>query len=528
MKRMIENRKLAGISPQEKRISVLPSGVTSILLLMITLLNGVQTEVLSQFHLLVLVSYCLLNGVYLVYFHLVLIPSSKFRPPHAWVYAILQGVSLGLIAWILPSQMDLLLSGLMILSAITTSIITDRRPAYFIIISTTLLIIFYLGDRAITAGEMIRLIGPAVIGMVIVEVIQQLKKLSDLNVRRLEIINEFNRQITSSLDTKQVLSLLNAMVENALEADTYFVGLADGDTLILSLLYDDGEYFYDIRAPLEGSLAGWVIRNREGLFLPDLRNEINLSGVKNVIVGKDKTSLSWMGVPLLGTNVTGVLAIASYRPNAFDRSDLELLNNMAQHAGLALDNTFRHAKVEEQARLDSLTGAYNHGYFLKLLEQQAGDSRQLLQPLTLIMLDIDHFKQYNDTYGHMVGDEILTALCDTIKRYIKKTDTVGRWGGEEFVISLPGADGQQADQVANRIQETMASLEINSQARKIINAPTLSQGIAQFPDEADGIMKLIDLADRRLYIAKERGRNQIEPDLTHWESLNKQSSKSSG
>ncbi len=522
---MKENGKIAGISPQEKRISVLPSGVTSVVLLMITLLNGVRVEVIGQFHLLVLVVYCLVNGGYLIYFHFVLIPSSKFKIAHAWTYAIIQGVSLGMIAWILPSQMDVLLSGLMILSAITTSIIADRKPAYFIIVSTTLLILFYLSDRAVSSGEMVRLLGPAVIGMVIVEVIQQLKKLSEGNVRRLEIINEFNRQITSSLDTKQVLSLLNAMVEHALEADTYYVGLAEGDALKLSLLYDDGEYFYDIHVPLEGSLSGWVIRNREELFLPDLRNDIDLEGVKNVTVGKDRTSLSWMGVPVLGTNVTGVLAIASYRPNAFDRSDLELLNNMAQHAGLALDNTLRHAKVEEQARLDSLTGAYNHGYFLKLLEQQASDTRQLLQPLTLIMLDIDYFKQYNDTHGHMVGDEILTALCDTIKRYIKKTDTVGRWGGEEFIISLPGADGQQAAQVATRIQETMAGLEIKSLAHQIITAPTLSQGIAQFPDEADGIMKLIDLADRRLYIAKERGRNQIEPGLIHWESLSKQGNK---
>jgi diguanylate cyclase (GGDEF)-like protein len=525
---MKDNGEIAGISPQEKRISVLPTGVTSVVLLAITLVTGARSGAIDPDHILLLVSYCLLNGLYLIYFHVVHIPSSRFRPRDASIFAVIQGVGLGLISWILPLQMEALLSALMILAAITTAVITVRSPAYFIIISTTLLTAMYLGTREVTSLLALQLVGRAIIGMVLIEVIQQLKRLSDRNMRRLEVINEFNRQITSSLDTNQVLTLLNAMLENALEADTYYVGLTDGDALKLGLLYDDGEYFYDIRVPLDGSLAGWVIRSKQELFLPDMRNEADVPGVKNVIIGKNKTSLSWMGVPVLGSYVTGVMAIASYRPNAFDRSELELLNNMAQHAALALDNTYRHAQVEEQARLDSLTGAYNHGHFIKLLEEQAGNSRRQFQPLSLIMLDIDHFKQYNDTFGHMVGDEILTVLCDTIKRYIKKTDAVGRWGGEEFAISLPGADGQQAAQVASRIHETMATLALKSPAGEAIPAPTLSQGIAQFPDEATEIMKLIDLADRRLYIAKERGRNQIEPELEHWLGLRRQDSELPG
>lgn len=516
---MKENHKIGGISPQEKRISVLPSGVMSIVLLIVTLWNGAQTQPVGPNSLEILISYCIINGIYLIYFHIFLVPSARYRPVHTWIYAVTQGISLGLIARVLPVQMDTLLSGLMILSAITAAIVLGRAPSYFIISSTTLLILRLHESSLASSRELLSLLGPAIIGAVTIEAIQQLKSLTERNIQRLEIINEFNRQITSSLDTNQVISLLNATVENALEADTYYVGLVDGDAIKLSLLYDDGEYFYDVRAPLEGSLSGWVVRNRKELFLPDLRNEVELEGVKKLIIGKDKTSLSWMGVPVLGSHVTGLLAIASYHPNAFDRSDLELLNNMAQHAAMALDNTLRHAEVEERARLDSLTGAYNHGSFLKLLEQQANTARQMHQPLSLIMLDVDYFKQYNDKYGHMAGDEILTALCDTIKRYIKKTDVVGRWGGEEFAISLPGADGQQAMQVATRIHETMAALHLKSLDDQIVSAPTVSQGIAQFPDEANAIMKLIDLADQRLYVAKSRGRNQIEPDGQHWQRL---------
>ena len=135
------------------------------------------------------------------------------------------------------------------------------------------------------------------------------------------------------------------------------------------------------------------------------------------------------------------------------------------------------------------------------------------------MLDIDHFKQYNDSYGHLVGDEVLTTLCATMKQHIKSTDIVGRWGGEEFVISLPNAGGEQAEQIARRIRDTMQTLKLRLDNERTIPVPTISQGVAIFPQEAGTIMELIDLADRRLYVAKERGRNQIEPDAQQWRVL---------
>jgi diguanylate cyclase (GGDEF)-like protein len=233
-----------------------------------------------------------------------------------------------------------------------------------------------------------------------------------------------------------------------------------------------------------------------------------------------------MGVPMQGEFIKGVIAIASYRPNAFDRSDMELLSNLTQRATLALDNTVRHSLVEEKAHIDSLTGVFNHGHFLKVLEQQAETAVQYHQPLCVIMLDIDFFKQYNDAYGHLAGDEILTKLCDTIRSHVKRVDAVGRWGGEEFVISLPNTSGAQAMQVADRIRETMAGMNLRGKNQETIPVPTVSQGIAEFPSEADEIFKLIDLADRRLYVAKERGRNQVEPDISHWERLENQLSRS--
>jgi len=137
-------------------------------------------------------------------------------------------------------------------------------------------------------------------------------------------------------------------------------------------------------------------------------------------------------------------------------------------------------------------------------------------PLSLIMLDIDYFKQYNDKYGHMVGDQVLIVLTQAIRQHIKSADSIGRWGGEEFTIVLPGTSGLQVHSVAERIQETVSSLSLHDRDGQPLPFPTVSQGLAVFPLEASDVHKLIDIADQRLYVAKVRGRNQIEPKPAHW------------
>jgi diguanylate cyclase (GGDEF)-like protein len=213
-----------------------------------------------------------------------------------------------------------------------------------------------------------------------------------------------------------------------------------------------------------------------------------------------------------GVSVDGLISIGSYRPNAFDRGDLELLTALAQHAAQALDNTHQHQQVELRSQLDSLTNLYNHGNFLALLKAQLETAAIESRSLGLIMLDVDHFKQYNDTYGHLVGDSVLVALSAAMLKHVKASDAVARWGGEEFVISLPNADALQTQQIALRIQAAMTSLKLQDADKQSIPAPTVSQGYALFPDEAHSLVDLIHLADRRLYVAKARGRNEIEPD----------------
>lgn len=505
-----------GFTPQEHHISALPSAVASIVVLAITIFNGSVLWPADPFKVRLLISAGLVGILYLAVFNFLLIPAVNLYPGLGWMNAAVTSLGLAILTYTLTNRLDIYLGALLILGVITSSIISERAPSYFLVILTTLLTLqirnYYTGE----VGEWTFHISLAVLSIIIIETIRQLKNISRDHIRRLEIITDFGRQIASTIDRKEVLTLLSAAFRNAVEADTYFVGVREGDELRLELIYDDGESYENQRVKLDGTLSSWVVNNQQSLFLPDLRKEVKLPGIRLVLAGKHKTSLSWMGVPIKSGTIDGIMSIGSYKPNAFDKADLELLSNLAQYTTQALHNTYHHEEVEQRSQLDSLTAVYNHGHFLRLLKEQTDQSIEKKQPLSLIMLDVDYFKHYNDTYGHLIGDEVLTSLCETIRKHIKSTDLVGRWGGEEFVISLPNTNALQAQQIAARIQETMAMFLIRGVDQKTIPVPTISQGIAVFPAEADEMIKLIDLADQRLYVAKSRGRNQIEPTSGEW------------
>ncbi|HXQ37193.1 MAG TPA: sensor domain-containing diguanylate cyclase [Anaerolineales bacterium] len=512
----MKNRKpVATFAPIEFRRFILPLRLTMIVVMVGIILDGVLSEPKNV----ILILYGTAWIAIILLYDYLIAKSTVFHALITWSYVMISIIGLGLLIPILPARLNEIFYMIVISSIVSVATVSGRYQAYFALVGIMAVTLPNFAQNFVNMASILGYFMPFVISIVAAEVILQIKETTQQHIHRLETINKVSRQIMLSLDTEQTMSLLTAAIQDALEADTYFIGIVKDNEIHLDLFYDDGEYFNGTQVPLEGTLSGWVIKNQEELFLQDLRKEVKLVGVEDYVIGKEKTSLSWMGVPLKAVNVTGIIALASYRPHAFTQSDMELLSNLAEHVTLALNNTFQHAQVEEQARLDSLTGVYNHGYFLERLAEQAEESYSTNTSLSLIMMDIDYFKQYNDTFGHLVGDQILKTLCAAIKQHIKQADAVGRWGGEEFIISLPGANGVQAMQVAQRIGLTMSGLRVEDMDHRTVPVPTVSQGIAVFPAEANEIYRLIDLADRRLYIAKQRGRNQIEPKSNHWEKV---------
>lgn len=461
-----------------------------------------------------------LSGLtYTITLYRVIVKAPEQLPSWKWQTVIVDSMCVATGIILTPNEFHIIPQMIGILIAASIVILWDRRASWiFLLVTIGPYVLFSFVPAFGFPSSWLNNVTLLMLGFVIVETLHRTNKTTRNRIQRLESLNEFARKIVYSLEIDEVLTIVGAAIQNAIHADTYFLGMVteDGKNIQFDLIFDDGEYFPPSTTPIEGTLSGWVIRNRQSLFIPDLRENVDPEGIKTLVIGKNKNNLSWMGVPLRADHISGVISVGSYTSNSFDRTDFDLLENLAQQATLALDNAFHHAEVKEQSRTDSLTGAYNHNYIVNILRREAENAINGSLPFSLIMLDVDHFKRYNDNYGHMVGDLVLISLTKAIHAHISKADAVGRWGGEEFAVVLPNTNGTQAYAVAERIQQTMNSLIIQGRDGNDLPAPTVSQGIAVFPNETTDIDRLIDLADQRLYLAKERGRNQVEPSGEHW------------
>jgi len=329
---------------------------------------------------------------------------------------------------------------------------------------------------------------------------------------RLAVLYEIGKAITSTLETDDLLDLIYKHLSQVISCDAYFVSLylPEDHLLDIKLMIDQGKRYSPEKSSASEGLSSWIVKNRRPLLIQDLRKEINSLPVKPLMVGEKKLSRSWLGVPMqIEDDLIGLLAVASYQPNVFDEMDQLLLEQIAQQAALSIQNARIHEEVSRQAKLDSLTEVSNHNHLIEQLYEDAEFALTAPTPLSLIMLDIDHFKLYNDTYGHVIGDQVLILTVQAIQSHIKKTDTVGRWGGEEFGVILPNTTISQAKLVADRIRHTLSELPLFNVEGKTIPKPTISQGIATLPDHTSDVDKLVIIADRALYRAKNKGRDQV-------------------
>ncbi|NJP17999.1 MAG: CHASE2 domain-containing protein [Hydrococcus sp. CRU_1_1] len=170
---------------------------------------------------------------------------------------------------------------------------------------------------------------------------------------------------------------------------------------------------------------------------------------------------------------------------------------------------YRTSELQRQASLDSLTQVANRRYFNEYIEQQWYRQVETKQPLSVILCDVDHFKLYNDTYGHLAGDNCLQQVAKALGRAVRSNDLVARYGGEEFVIVLPNTNNETALQIAERINFQVSALHIVHAKSLVSDRVTLSCGVATIiPNFTSSLPKLIATADEALYEAKQKGRNR--------------------
>jgi diguanylate cyclase (GGDEF)-like protein len=214
-------------------------------------------------------------------------------------------------------------------------------------------------------------------------------------------------------------------------------------------------------------------------------------------------------VPLKAKDkVNGIIIADNFiTKKAITKDDIRVLTMLANQAGLAIENSQLYEKTVIRAHSDSLTELWNHGYFQYILQAELEKARAQQSPLSLIMLDIDNFKVYNDTFGHRAGDQILKELASVLKNQSRKMDFVCRYGGEEFTILLPQTDEKEAFLIAERLRQDIERHYFSHEEILPNKKLTVSLGLSSFPQNGSSPAELITHSDQALYEAKRRGKN---------------------
>lgn len=206
-------------------------------------------------------------------------------------------------------------------------------------------------------------------------------------------------------------------------------------------------------------------------------------------------------------HAAGFVKIESDKPGAFGPDDVRAADLFATMAALSLENIQLYESVHRQATHDALTQLHSHKAFQQRLQEEVLRSGRSQSPLSLIMCDVDHFKSYNDRYGHQAGDHLLKTLAGVLASFARPVDMVARYGGEEFTLILPNYVRSETVQLAERIRARVSEEPFVFQGQP--THATMSFGVASFPQDATTASQIVRCADERMYRAKSGGRNQV-------------------
>jgi diguanylate cyclase (GGDEF)-like protein len=318
------------------------------------------------------------------------------------------------------------------------------------------------------------------------------------------LVNRLTTILTSSVSIQMIFEGFAQELKKVLDIDWATIALIDGDELyFLALSSTIGSAWQtEQKIPLKETATERVCREKKSLYEPDLKRQQRFwTGEYHLQQG----SRSIVYLPLnVADRSIGSLILASRKPNAYSRRQIKLLERVAVQIAAPIENAQLYALVEQRSRIDELTGLFNRRHFEELLKEEISRHSRYGEVLSIFILDLDNFKNYNDLYGHPAGDILLNQIGKIIKGSVRNVDKAFRYGGDEFVALLPKTDKDDAYVVAERVRGQLAG----EMEKKAINV-TCSIGLASYP--ADGVLtsELVDVADTALYYAKRTGGNRI-------------------
>jgi diguanylate cyclase (GGDEF)-like protein len=327
---------------------------------------------------------------------------------------------------------------------------------------------------------------------------------------RLTYLVDFSNSIISVLSKEQ---LFNTLIEKSLQllnAEQGSLMLLDHDTsefVVEAKKSPDETVQERMRFKKDEGIAGIVLDKGEPLLVNDIEKDPRTRR-ENRPHYKTKSFISIL--IKIDDRVTGVLNVSDkIRGDVFTEEDLKLLESLVNNAAIAIERSLLYKQTEELKQLsitDPLTGIYNRRYLNTRLLEEITRYNRYKHPFSFMMLDLDKFKEYNDTFGHIYGDKLIKALATIMEKSMRNVDIAARFGGDEFVAIFPQTSKPDAIQITNRLKE---NIEKSLQQELLEMTLTVSMGLTTYPDDASSIGELLEKTDQALYIAKKGGGNKV-------------------
>lgn len=323
-------------------------------------------------------------------------------------------------------------------------------------------------------------------------------------LKQLDTLIEITGLINSTLDPYKVRKKAVELAAQLLNTETGSLVLIDQekDELFFEIaLGDTGDTVKSIRLKRGHGIAGWVAEHGKPVIANNAASDTRF--FKGIDEQTGFQTRNMVCVPVQSKEKTlGVLNVINKIQGDFENDDMVILYAFANQVAIALEN----ARLYKDAATDSLTGLYRRNYFELRLKEEIDRAKRYKHSLTLLFIDIDFFKNINDTYGHPVGDEVLKGVAEKLKEAARLSDFAARYGGEEFVLLLPYISHKKALQIGERLRENIENNDFKGV--KI----TISIGLGYFNgnDLEMNYRRMLEITDKALYKAKNNGRNRIE------------------
>ncbi|MBW8890446.1 MAG: diguanylate cyclase [Fibrobacteres bacterium] len=324
---------------------------------------------------------------------------------------------------------------------------------------------------------------------------------------------EIAKKLSEALKVEEVIEVLTQSLMRTFEHDRLIIAAynpASSKGAIWRVIGDPGGVAEGMEFDIQDtrSLYGSVFRNRRSIVSQGFRHETKFLRFDRD-EPMDAKPQDILIAPIHDDRqaVWAVVGLESNRSGTYSQSELQLLKTIMANVSTALTKARMYTEMEKLATIDGLTQIANHRKFQDIMTMEMERSQRYNTPLTLLLMDIDHFKKFNDTYGHPVGDLVLQMVAKALQGSIRNTDYCARYGGEEFVVVLIQADEEQSRVLAERVRKAVESMQVRNED-KILRV-TVSVGSATFPFDGADKQELIDNADKAMYASKQGGRNRV-------------------